>query len=121
MPVNAHGKIDRAALPAPGAAADATDFVPPSTAAEQLLAEIWCEVLERDRVGADDDFFALGGHSLRATQVVTRLAREIDLELPVRQIFETPTLRALARAVEDRLLAEEGVEEASVDPQEAAS
>ncbi|HMB53139.1 MAG TPA: amino acid adenylation domain-containing protein, partial [Thermoanaerobaculia bacterium] len=119
MPLNAHGKIDRAALPAPGAAA-ASDHVPPSTAAEELLAEIWAEVLDVERIGADDDFFALGGHSLRATQVVTRLAREIDLELPVRQLFMTPTLRELARNVEDRLLAEEGLEGASDDTLEAS-
>jgi len=111
MPLTAQGKIDRAALPAPhGAAAGDDGFVAPASAAEELLAEIWAEVLERPRIGAEDDFFALGGHSLRATQVVTRLAREIDVEIAVRQLFETPVLRDLARVIEDRLLAEEGLE-----------
>ena len=112
LPLTAAGKIDRRALRDPEPAAAGGDgFVAPATAAEELLAEIWAEVLGRERVGAADDFFALGGHSLLATQVVARVAREIGLELPVREVFETPVLNDLAAGLERRLLAEAGAGE----------
>jgi amino acid adenylation domain-containing protein len=96
FPLTPSGKIDRRALPATDAQAEARAFVAPRTAHEQALAEIWREVLRTERVGAEDDFFALGGHSILATQVLARVRRELGVELPLRAMFEAPTVRALA-------------------------
>jgi amino acid adenylation domain-containing protein len=103
IPLTANGKLDRRALPAPGsAAAGAEDaYVAPRTPVEEVLAGIWCEVLHLDRVGAGDDFFAVGGHSLRATQVAARVREVFAIELPLRAIFEAPVLAELAARVEE--------------------
>jgi amino acid adenylation domain-containing protein len=109
LPLNPNGKVDRKALPEPEAEARA-EYVAPRNATEELLAAIWSEVLgiegvEREerveRVGAEDSFFELGGHSLLGTQVVSRVREELRVELPLRAVFESPTLSALARRVED--------------------
>ncbi|HEX8243298.1 MAG TPA: amino acid adenylation domain-containing protein, partial [Longimicrobium sp.] len=125
LPRTPNGKVDRAALPDPEAPVDADAFVPPEGLAEEALAEIWKEVLKRERVGAGDNFFELGGHSLLATQVVSRVRAAFAVELPLRALFEHPTLRELASAIEDLLLADiEGVgemEEAAVDEAPAAA
>ncbi|QLY31768.1 amino acid adenylation domain-containing protein [Nocardia huaxiensis] len=95
MPLNANGKLDRKALPAPEF--EAREFRAPATGAELLVAEIFGEVLGLGQpVGADDDFFALGGNSLVATQVVARLAAALDTRVPVRLLFDAPTVAALA-------------------------
>ncbi len=99
FPVTANGKLDRAALPRPDAAAGDAHFVPPSTALEKAVAEIWQEVLQLPRVSADANFFELGGHSLLATRMVTRLREQLGLDLPLRVAFEEPVLANLARAV----------------------
>ncbi len=104
LPMTASGKLDRRALPEPdwsgqGAAREG-EFVAPRTAAEQQLAAIWSEVLHLERVGAQDNFFDLGGHSLLAVQVVSRINRELNLSIPLRDLFEAPTLAALAQRVE---------------------
>jgi len=106
MPLGPSGKADRRALPPPEPGARPADagFAAPATAAEELLAEVWAEVLGRSPIGAGDDFFALGGHSLLAIQVVVRVAREIGLDLPVRQVFQTPVLADLAADLERRLV-----------------
>ncbi|MFL5541362.1 MAG: amino acid adenylation domain-containing protein, partial [Longimicrobiaceae bacterium] len=103
IPLTANGKLDRRALPAPEAAAAGVEdaYVAPRTPVEEVLAAIWCEVLRRDRVGAGDDFFAVGGHSLRATQVVSRIREVFAVELPLRALFEAPTLAELAARVEE--------------------
>ncbi|HEX6747476.1 MAG TPA: amino acid adenylation domain-containing protein [Longimicrobium sp.] len=100
LPLTANGKLDLRALPDPDEAAERTEFVAPRTAAEQVLAEIWGEVLNAERVGADDNFFALGGHSLLATQVLSRVEQAFGVKLPVRAIFEHPTVAALAAQIE---------------------
>ncbi|MDX1999260.1 MAG: amino acid adenylation domain-containing protein, partial [Thermoanaerobaculia bacterium] len=100
LPRTANGKVDRRALPAPAwdeVARSAGE--PPRTPHEELLAAIWCEVLQRPRVQRDDHFFELGGHSLRATQVVARVRRALDVELPLHAVFSHPVLADLARLV----------------------
>ncbi|MFP3939551.1 MAG: amino acid adenylation domain-containing protein [Thermoanaerobaculia bacterium] len=102
LPWTIHGKLDRAALPAPdGVRQDEhAPFVAPRTETESVLAEIWSEVLALDRVGAEDDFFALGGHSLLATQVVSRASERFGVELPLRQFFARSTVAGQAEAIE---------------------
>jgi amino acid adenylation domain-containing protein len=106
LPRTANGKIDRSALPSVGAATRA--FEPPVTEVEQIVAEIWCEVLEVPEVGRLDSFVALGGHSLSATRVAALLQADLDLAVPVRLLFEHPRLCDLAAAVDRLLTAEVG-------------
>src|SRR5690606_22100208 len=91
---------DRKALPAPERDGASTAYVPPQTPTEELLAGIWADLFGHPRVGRHDDFFALGGHSLRAIQVVSRVRETLGLELPVRRLFEHPTLADLAAALD---------------------
>ncbi|MBD0673878.1 non-ribosomal peptide synthetase/MFS transporter [Streptomyces sp. CBMA156] len=104
LPLLAHGKVDRRALPEPEDAAPAGGHVEPEDGTEALIATIWAEVLDVARVGALDDFFEIGGHSLLATQVVARLRRAFpDLPTPVgvMDLFRFPTVRQLAGLVAD--------------------
>jgi hypothetical protein len=98
LPLNANGKVDRKALPAPDQARPELDaaFVEPRTATEKVLAGIWSQVLCCDRVGVHDNFFELGGHSLLATQLMSRVREIFQMDLPLRYIFETPTVARLA-------------------------
>jgi len=105
LPLTASGKLDRAVLPTLASSADAglereAAFVAPRTTAETVLAAIWGEVLGVSRVGVRDNFFAAGGHSLMATQVVSRIRHEFAVDLPLRLLFERPTVSGLAEAVE---------------------
>jgi len=100
FPLTSSGKINRLALPAPGDdAAAVLDYVAPETAVEKVLAGIFSEVLGVARIGAIDNFFDLGGHSLMATQVASRIREAFRADLPVRSIFEEPTIRGLARSL----------------------
>ncbi|MBD0321793.1 MAG: amino acid adenylation domain-containing protein, partial [Aldersonia sp.] len=101
FPLNASGKLDRRALPVP--VFEAAVFRAPVTPVEQAVAEVFGEVLGVARVGLDDDFFALGGNSLVATQVVARLGQRLDATLGVRLVFEAPTVERLAVRVESQV------------------
>ncbi|MAR93086.1 MAG: non-ribosomal peptide synthetase [Pseudomonadales bacterium] len=100
LPLNANGKVDRRALPEP-VAEDyaASDYVAPRNSTEQILVAVWSEVLEQDKVGIYDDFFDLGGHSLLINKVATRLKQQTGVELPLRTLFEVPTIAALAEII----------------------
>ena len=101
LPLTPNGKIDRRALPAPeGVRPEDKTFAAPRTALEEALAAIWAGVLKLDRVGIHDNFFDLGGHSLLATQIVSRIRQNFQIELPLRQLFENPTIAGLAKNVE---------------------
>ena len=96
LPRTPHGKLDRKALPEPGPRRSTAAYVAPANAMEETLARLWSEVLGVERVGVHDDFFALGGHSLKAIQLVSRIRRELAVELPLRRFFEATTVAALA-------------------------
>ncbi|HEX8695784.1 MAG TPA: amino acid adenylation domain-containing protein [Longimicrobium sp.] len=101
LPTTTSGKVDRRALPVPEAPAAAEDeFVAPRNVVEEMLAEIWAEVLRREPIGVTDNFFQLGGHSLLATQVISRVAQTFAVELPIRDFFAAPTIAGLAEAIE---------------------
>jgi acyl carrier protein len=115
LPLTPNGKVDRTALPAPEdtRAGLQVNFVAPRSPVETELAGIWAGLLKLDTVGVHDNFFDLGGHSLLATQVVSRMRKEFQMEIPLRSLFETPTVAGLAEKIENaradntaRLLAE---------------
>jgi len=102
LPLNSSGKIDRRALPAPDRSrADVREeLTPPRTPTEQALASIWMAVLKLDRIGIHENFFDLGGHSLLATQIVARVSDTTQFDLPLRRLFENPTIAELAAIVD---------------------
>jgi natural product biosynthesis luciferase-like monooxygenase protein/amino acid adenylation domain-containing protein len=101
LPLTPNGKTDRRALPAPEAAASepARDFVAPRNAAERLVAGIWAKLLSRPQVAAHDNFFEIGGHSLLAMQMIARVRQETGAELPLRSLFEAPTVAGVAARI----------------------
>ena len=102
LPLTPSGKLDRAALPAPGTARPELGggFVAPRTETERVLAGIWAQVLGLDRIGAEDNFFELGGHSLLATRVISRLRRVFGADIPLTAVFDEPTVAGLAAVIE---------------------
>jgi len=112
IPLTSNGKFDRKALPAPeGERQVRGEYVAPRGEVEEQLAQIWREVLGSDRVGADDDFFALGGHSLLVMQVVNRVRQALGVELALMSLFECPTVAMLAERIENARWAERGRQE----------
>ncbi|HEY0022717.1 MAG TPA: non-ribosomal peptide synthase/polyketide synthase [Longimicrobium sp.] len=101
LPVNPNGKLDRKALPEPVFAGDEEAYVAPRTPVEEVLAGIWAEVLGVARLGVEASFFELGGHSLLATRVVSQVRERFGVELPLRALFEGPTVAELAARVEE--------------------
>ncbi|HVE75322.1 MAG TPA: amino acid adenylation domain-containing protein [Actinomycetota bacterium] len=103
LPLNPNGKVDRAALPKLDSTAAA--YRPPETEIEATVASIWEQVLEKSPIGLDDSFFELGGHSLLATQVISRIHETMHVEIPLKSIFEEPTVSRLAAVVEKKAAA----------------
>jgi amino acid adenylation domain-containing protein len=101
MPLMPNGKINRRELPAPVVAQGMhrNGYVAPANAIEEMLSEIWTEVLDLERVSTADNFFELGGHSLLATRVTSRVREMFGVELPVRSIFQTPTINGMSRKI----------------------
>ncbi|MFP2898100.1 amino acid adenylation domain-containing protein [Corallococcus sp. 4LFB] len=100
LPLTPSGKVDRKALPAPDAGGSRDTYVAPREGWEALVAELWAPLLRVSRVGAHDNFFELGGHSLLATRVVSRLRDVLQQDVPVRLLFEAPTVARFAERLE---------------------
>jgi iturin family lipopeptide synthetase A/iturin family lipopeptide synthetase C/tyrocidine synthetase-3 len=102
LPLTANGKIDRQALPAfsVGTVPSAREVVGPATETERALAAIWTELLKVESVGAHDDFFDLGGQSLLAIKAVSRIRDVFEVDLPLRNLFEHPTVAGLAEVID---------------------
>lgn len=101
LPLSANGKIDRKALPKPDRTSLERDvpFTAPRSPVEEILADIWAEMLKLDKVGVYDNFFELGGHSLWAVQLVSRIRDTFHLEIPLRSVFAAPTIAGLAEQI----------------------
>jgi acyl carrier protein len=118
LPLTRHGKVDWEALPAPEAVEGARreGLRQPQTAVEEMLAELWCEVLRVREVGVDENFFELGGHSLLATQLVSRVREVFGVELALRRLFEGPTVLELGAHIEDLIVQQvEEIDEADAE------
>src|SRR5262249_53049324 len=112
FPLTPNGKVDREALPAPTYARPEreTGDQAPRTPAEEILSTIWSDVMKLGRIGVDRNFFELGGHSLLATQVVARIREVFQIELPLRALFEAPTIAGLAEQITALQGAAQGLE-----------
>jgi len=123
LPLTTNGKVDRRRLPAPSTSDRAAEagFVEPATDAERRVATLWADVLDVERVGAEDDFFHLGGHSLLATKLVARLRAEDDVAIPMGKLFEAPTVRQFAEVLQAATGARDGAGNAVGDGVESAS
>ncbi|MBL8675936.1 MAG: amino acid adenylation domain-containing protein, partial [Alphaproteobacteria bacterium] len=102
VPLTPNGKIDRKALPAPDLSLrqGCEQYAPPTTPLEKELCAIWSEVLRIEKIGLHDNFFKLGGHSLLATQVISRIRHNYNIDIPLRALFEQPTIAALCPLIE---------------------
>jgi amino acid adenylation domain-containing protein len=105
LPLNPNGKLDRKALPAPDLSqlAQLPDYVAPRNQTEETLARLWSEILGVERVGIHDDFFELGGHSLLVTQLTSRSRKVFGIDIPLRRVFQSPTVAQLAEYVQNAL------------------
>ncbi|MHC5857706.1 amino acid adenylation domain-containing protein [Nostoc sp.] len=115
LPLTPNGKVDRKALPVPDATQLLFDFTPPSTPIEQMLAGIWAEVLGLEKVGIHHNFFELGGHSLLGTRVISQVRQVFQQELPLRRLFEQPTIAGLAKEIQKATKAVLGLETANIE------
>ncbi|MFQ5853285.1 MAG: AMP-binding protein, partial [Candidatus Binatia bacterium] len=113
LPLTPTGKVDRRALPAPGRTRPELEstFVAPRTPVEETLVGIWAEVVGVDQVGIQDNFFDLGGHSLAATRVISRVIKTFKVELPIKSLFESPTVADMAQVIMQNQAKKVGPEE----------
>lgn len=101
IPVTMNGKVNRDALPKPNEQASIeVDYVAPHTEIEQQLVDLWCSILELDKIGVNHDFFELGGHSLHAIRLMSELRKMFEIEVPIRIIFEYRTIKEIASYIE---------------------
>ncbi len=101
LPLTANGKIDRRALPPSESSSEPSEkYVAPRNPIEDILVNVWSEILKVEKVGINDNFFELGGHSLLATKLVAQIRDRLKIELPLRQLFNTATLAELAQGIE---------------------
>ncbi|MBE9004885.1 amino acid adenylation domain-containing protein [Fortiea sp. LEGE XX443] len=112
LPLTPNGKIDRRALPAPNLTQliSESNFVAPATPVEEMLAGVWAEVLGLEKVGVKDNFFELGGHSLLATRVISQIRQVFEVEIPLRRLFELPTVSELGKEIQTAINADKGLE-----------
>jgi hypothetical protein len=115
LPLTPNGKVDRRALPLPDGRDDAPDYVAPRTPVEEALCSIWSEILKLDRVGVNDNFFQLGGHSLLVMQMMARVRNVVGVDVPIRAFFEAPTARALAERIDMVRWAVQGARSSSIE------
>ncbi|NUK50151.1 amino acid adenylation domain-containing protein [Streptomyces lunaelactis] len=101
LPLTANGKVDRQALVVPAGPAEPASYQPPSTEIEKIIAAVWADMLQVERVGRQDHFFELGGDSLMAMRTVVHLRKALDIEIPIRVLFDSPTPAGLATVIED--------------------
>lgn len=102
IPLTSRGKVDRQALPDPALiAGQGTEYAGPRNELEERIAGIWEDIFGLEQIGINDNFFALGGHSLKAMQAVNRIRQELNLDLELHQIFQNPTVAGLARVLQD--------------------
>lgn len=99
IPLNHSGKIDRKNLPPPEADTPEQEYVGPRNPTEETLCRLWQELLRRERVGIHDNFFNIGGHSLMAAQLATRIRGNLNVDIPLRTVFESPTIAQLAQSI----------------------
>ena len=100
LPLTANGKIDRRALPEPDEeSSEAPLYVEARSPVEEIVAGIWKQVLGLKKVGVHDNFFELGGHSLLATRIISRVRKSLAVDLPLRTIFESPTIAELSENI----------------------
>ena len=113
LPLTPNGKVDRKALPVPDPIRPELEegFVAPRSPIEEIIAQIWAEVLKVEKIGIHDNFFNLGGHSLLATQAMSRVREKLQMDLPLRVLFEAPTVAALALRIEQHESAADKLEE----------
>jgi acyl carrier protein len=113
LPLSPNGKLDREKLPAPPddfLFADRS-FVAPRTPVEETVANIWASILNVQPIGVHDNFFEIGGHSLKATHTITQMRSEFDVEIPMRVLFDNPTVEGLAMEIVTRMAAQTDSEE----------
>jgi Phosphopantetheine attachment site/AMP-binding enzyme C-terminal domain len=111
LPLTAHGKVDRRALPEPDGSTASGERVAPRSEIEQILAELFCQQLGATEIGVYDDFFALGGHSLGVTRLLSRIRHDLEVEVPVGEFFRDPTVAGLAVAIAASLMRDLGGDE----------
>ena len=129
LPLNANGKVERKALPAPLEVTLARAFTAPETPLEQLVATVWSELLQAPRVGLDDDFFVAGGHSILASRMTSRLKATLAVDFTLQQLFRQPTIRGIVAGLKERVANFDELEEVArtylhilnLSPEEVAS
>ncbi|MBW4508480.1 MAG: amino acid adenylation domain-containing protein [Scytonematopsis contorta HA4267-MV1] len=117
MPLTPNGKVDRRALPAPDIQLSLTaNFVAPRTPVQEILTKVWAEILNLKQVGIYDNFFEMGGHSLLATQVISRIRSLFEVDLPLRSLFESPTIAELSESISAMRHAGLGLQASAITP-----